>query len=64
MPDSHIIVMEVGGLVSKTKEMESSYTHSRQREHAIPLRSLSKEICESMYAKQRQISLYHCTNYQ
>lgn len=49
--DSQLLLLEVGGLVSKTKGKWEATIPILDKEQTNSLRSLSKEIAESMYVK-------------
>lgn len=51
--DSQLLLLEVGGLVSKTKEKWETTIPILDKEQTNSLRSLSKEIAESMYVKTK-----------
>lgn len=51
--DSQLLLLEVGGLVSKTKGKWKATIPILDKEQTNSLRSLSKEIAESMYVKTK-----------
>lgn len=51
--DSQLLLLEVGGLISKTKGKWKTTIPILDKEQTSSLRSLSKEIAESMYAKTK-----------
>ncbi|SHJ59497.1 hypothetical protein [Bacteroides stercorirosoris] len=51
--DSQLLLLEVGGLISKTKGKWKTTIPILDKEQTHSLRSLSKEIAESMYAKTK-----------
>ena len=51
--DSQLLLLEVGGLVSKTKGKWEATIPILDKEQTNSLRSLSKEIAESMYVKTK-----------
>lgn len=51
--DSQLLLLEVGGLISKTKGKWKTTIPILDKEQTNSLRSLSKEIAESMYAKTK-----------
>lgn len=51
--DSQLLLLEVGGLVSKTKGKWETTIPILDKEQTNSLRSLSKEIAESMYVKTK-----------
>ena len=53
------MLLEVGGLVSKTKGKWKATIPILDKEQTNSLRSLSKEIAESMYVKNKRQTLYH-----
>ena len=57
--DSQLLLLEVGGLVSKTKGKWKATIPILDKEQTNSLRSLSKEIAESMYVKNKGRLLYH-----
>lgn len=51
--DSQLLLLEVGGLISKTKGKWKTTIPILNKEQTNSLRNLSKEIAESMYAKTK-----------